>query len=202
MCEIGRLMEIQTVWLQIESTVVSEVLPSSSVCIYDWFLYSENSGVRSITTTNEYVSLLYSVASNWHIVLTYWLFGAKLYLAIITILGCFLMQSNRCTNHSYGSKNMYIYRCINIYLILFVWLYPYVLFLLLFQVIYVKQSNDTSTSSIVYQTIRTRLSCVMYFLLTANYCLKTLLLIERRRVWFRKAKQVVGCLEFLLNYTN
>lgn len=64
MCEIGRLMEIQTVWLQIESTVVSEVLPSSSVCIYDWFLYSENSGVRSITTTNEYVSLLYSVASN------------------------------------------------------------------------------------------------------------------------------------------
>lgn len=131
MCETGRLMAIQTAWLQMENTVVLEVL--LTVCIYYWFLYHKNSGVRSITTTNEYVPLFYSVASNWHIVLVYWLFGAQLCLAIITILGCFLMQSNRCTNHSYGSRIcIYIYRCINIYLILFVWLYSYVLFLLLF----------------------------------------------------------------------
>lgn len=54
-------------------------------------------------------------------------------LAIITIQCCFHTQSNRCTNHSYGSTIcICIYRYINIYLILFVWFYSYVLFLLLF----------------------------------------------------------------------
>lgn len=53
MCETGRLMAIRTVWLQMENTVVLDVL--LTVCIYYCFLYHKNSGVRSITTTNEYV---------------------------------------------------------------------------------------------------------------------------------------------------